>query len=132
DKSNEITAIPKLLELLDIKGVTITIDAIGCQKEIARTISDRGGEYVLAVKDNQPTLHADVARVFGDAALAGWDARMHDTHEEVDKGHGRLERRTTSIVRDPRALVEMGGAAAWPGVRCLVRVRRERIVGDTA
>ncbi|MBX3391463.1 MAG: ISAs1 family transposase [Phycisphaeraceae bacterium] len=127
DKSNEITAIPRLLELLDLKAMTVTIDAIGCQKAIAEKIVKGGGEYVLAVKDNQPTLHADVARVFDRAAGKGWRDAAHDTHVEVDKGHGRIETRTTTITWSPRDLVEASG---WPGVACLVRVQRERTIGD--
>jgi predicted transposase YbfD/YdcC len=128
EKSNEITALPRLLELLDLKGMTVTIDAIGCQKDIAAKITAKGGEYVLAVKDNQPTLHADVARVFDDAAESGWRGQAHDTHVEVDKGHGRIETRTTTITWAPHDLVE---AAGWTGVRCLVRVERERVVGES-
>jgi predicted transposase YbfD/YdcC len=125
EKSNEITAIPKLLELLDLKGLTITIDAIGCQRDIASRITERGGEYVLAVKANQPTLHTDVTRVFEQAGKDGWKHHAHDTHEEWTKGHGRVERRVTTITWDPRDLVEAQG---WTGVRCLVHVRRERTV----
>lgn len=128
-KSNEITAIPKLIELLDLKGLTITIDAMGCQKDIARAIAEKGGAYVLAVKDNQPTLHADVAAVFRAAQRKGWRGPEHDTHEEIEKGHGRLERRVTTITWDARDLIEANG---WPGVRCLVEVRRERTIGGVA
>lgn len=128
EKSNELTAIPQLLELLDIKGCTVTIDALGCQKDLAATITDKGAEYVLAVKDNQPTLHADVASMFKRAEGRGWDTLAHDTCTEVDKGHGRIDRRTTTITWDPRAVVE---ATGWPGVRCLVQVTRERTVGDS-
>jgi predicted transposase YbfD/YdcC len=128
EKSNEIAAIPKLLELLDIKGCVVTIDAMGCQKHIARSIAERGGEYVLAVKDNQPTLHGGVREAFDRAARDGWGDRAHDTHEELDKGHGRIERRTTTITWDRRDLVH---AAGWTSVRCLVQARRERTVGTT-
>jgi predicted transposase YbfD/YdcC len=126
-KSNEITAIPALLELLDIKGCVVTIDALGCQKQIAEKIVAGGGEYVLAVKDNQPTLHQGVCAAFDRAEGKDWGDRAHDIHQQIDKGHGRIERRTTTITRDRRDLVE---AMGWPGVRCLVRVRRERTVGD--
>ena len=126
NKSNEITAIPKLLELLDIKGCVITIDAMGCQKPIAAKITEKGSEYVLAVKANQPTLHEGVREAFDRAQRNGWGDRAHDTHEEIDKGHGRIERRAITITWDPRDLVH---AMGWPGVRCLVQARRERIVG---
>jgi len=129
DKSNEITAIPKLLELLDIKGVTVTIDAMGCQKEIAQKIVDKGGEYVLALKDNQPTLHEEVKKVFDDAGKEGWKGRGHDTHTEWDKGHGRIERRTTTITWDVQWLFNTAGFA---GLRCLVRTERERIIAGAS
>ena len=130
-KSNEITAIPKLLQLLDIKGCVVTIDAMGCQKQIAEIITEKGAEYVLAVKDNQPKLHEGVSAVFDRAAREGWSDRggmVHDTHEEIDKGHGRIERRVTTITWDRRDLIE---AMGWPGVRALVRVQRERTIGQT-
>lgn len=127
EKGNELTAIPKLIELLDLRGVTVTIDALGCQKNIAETLVKKGADYVLAVKDNQPTLHADVREVFERTQRAGWGNHTHDTHEEVEKNHGRIERRITTITWDPRLLVE---AAAWPQARCLVRVQRERTVGE--
>src|SRR5579871_364053 len=71
EKSNEITAIPLLLEVLDLEGALVTIDAMGCQKEIARQIVERGGDYVLAVKDNQPSLAADVQELFGEVLVPG-------------------------------------------------------------
>jgi predicted transposase YbfD/YdcC len=124
-KSNEITAIPKLLELLDIKGNTVTIDAAGCQKNIAKLIIDKGGDYNIALKGNQPTLEADVTKVFEDAKKEGWKDREHDTFEEWDKGHGRIERRTTTITWDAMILCKTSGFA---GLRCLVQVERERII----
>lgn len=130
DKSNEITALPRLLELLDIKGCVVTIDAMGCQKPIAESITNKGGEYVLAVKDNQPTLHRGVSAAFDRAEREGRSDRgdrTHDIHREIDKGHGRIERRVTTITWDRRDLIQ---AMGWPGVRCLVRVRRERTVGE--
>lgn len=128
EKSNELTAIPRLLELLDIRGCTVTIDALGCQKDLAAAITAKGAEYVLAVKENQPTLHADVRAMFQRADERGWEGLAHDTFEELDKGHGRVEHRTTTITWDPRTLVEAGD---WPAVRCLVRVERRRIMGET-
>ena len=103
DKSNEITAIPELLRVLDLKGATVTIDAIGCQTAIASEIRARHGHYLLSVKDNQPTLHADVERTF----LEARDDRRRSRDElprprleeftEIDKGHGRVKRRTVSV-----------------------------------
>lgn len=106
DKSNEITAIPELLRLLDLRNATVTIDAMGCQTAIAKTIVDGGGNYLLAVKGNQPTLHEDIAATFAEAA----DARVRTldeqprpavaVFEEVDKGHGRVEKRTVQLCSD--------------------------------
>lgn len=89
-KSNEITAIPELLAMIDIHGAIVTIDAMGTQTEIARLIIKGGGDYVLALKGNQGTLHADVATWFGDPGLAG----ISKAHRSVETGHGRLEERT--------------------------------------
>lgn len=93
DKSNEITAIPKLLEALNIKGATVSIDAMGCQKEIAAAIRAGGGNYLLAVKDNHPTLHEDI-RFFFDDAIAQGDAKLVRLPQpQVDAGHDRIETR---------------------------------------
>jgi predicted transposase YbfD/YdcC len=93
EKSNEITAIPELLELLELKGAIVTIDAMGCQKEIAARIVKGGGDYVLAVKDNQPKLHAALQEYFlrlHETEFADGDCRRHETR---DKAHGRCEER---------------------------------------
>jgi predicted transposase YbfD/YdcC len=115
-KSNEITAIPRLLELLDLRGKVVTIDAAGCQKDIAGAIVQGGGGYVLAVKDNQPTLHAEVQAAFAAGATA---PRQEYTTEE--RGHGRQERRTVRVLPVGRHLSEKG---AWAGVLSLVMVVR--------
>jgi predicted transposase YbfD/YdcC len=91
-KSNEITAIPELLRLLDISGALVTIDAMGCQKEIAAQIRQGGGDYVLAVKQNQPTLYERVTEAVGEGLEQ--DAACIDEHRTVEKGHGRQETRT--------------------------------------
>jgi predicted transposase YbfD/YdcC len=95
EKSNEITAIPELLQLLEISGALVTIDAMGCQKEIAEKIRQRGADYVLAVKQNQPTLYEQVDAVISEALEQ--DAEEIDEHETVEKGHGRRETRTYAI-----------------------------------
>lgn len=130
-KSNEITAIPELLRLLDLHGATVTIDAMGAQTQIAETIVEGGGDYLLAVKENQPTLYQDVAATFAEAA----DERTRavdelprlavETAEEVDKGHGRLEKRVVKICRD---LSWLTTATRWPGLVYVVQVVRERTV----
>lgn len=90
-KSNEIPAIPAILKLLDLRGCTVTIDAMGCQTEIAKQIIAQKGEYVLAVKDNQETLHSDIADTFAHIAADGWLGLAHDHTRTTQAGHGRIE-----------------------------------------
>jgi len=92
-KSNEITAIPKLLELLDLKGATVTIDAMGCQTKIAQQIVEQGGDYVLQVKANQGTLHEDVKLLFDEAIAHDFDDMSFGYCQSVDGDHGRVETR---------------------------------------
>jgi predicted transposase YbfD/YdcC len=102
EKSNEITAIPELLKLLDVTGALVTIDAMGCQKEIAAAIRQGEGDYVLAVKRNQPTLYEQV-----DAAITTAleeDAKELDEHQTNEKGHGRRETRTYVVVPAPETV----------------------------
>lgn len=94
-KSNEITAIPRLLEMLDIKDCVVTIDAMGCQKEIAKQVVQQEGHYVLAVKDNQPSLHEVVKNTFDELTGRGIPGVAYDFHEDIDAGHGRIETRRT-------------------------------------
>ena len=104
EKSNEITAIPKLLEILELSGALVTIDAMGCQTEIARDIVEAGGDYVLAVKGNQPTLHNGLAFFFADHRaddFARVHVRRHETHEH---GHGRDEMRFYYVCPVPEGL----------------------------
>jgi len=116
EKSNEITAIPKLLNALELAGTVVTIDAMGCQREIASRIVEKRADYVLAVKENQGNLLAEVKDSF---ALLGADAAM----EEVDCGHGRVEQRKCSVIAD-LSLVEK--AAEWASLQGLVRIEAER------
>ena len=101
EKSNEITAIPELLKLLTLKGCTVTIDAMGCQTEIVEGIREQKGHYVLAVKDNQPTLHADLQQVFEDGLNSDFADVDHDTHTTVEAAHGRLTERTYHAIEIP-------------------------------
>jgi predicted transposase YbfD/YdcC len=121
-KSNEITAMPQLLELLDLKDKIVTADAMGCQKEIARTIIDQGGDYILAAKDNQPTLSAEIEAAFVKAASKPLPARREFTTEE--SGHGREEKRTVRVLPAARNLTA-GTLEAWLGLLTLVMVIRE-------
>jgi predicted transposase YbfD/YdcC len=100
EKSNEITAIPELLRLLDVSGAVVTIDAMGCQKEIAARIRQGDGDYVLAVKQNQPTLYEQVNQAI-DEALEGEGL---DEHQTVEKGHGRQETRTYAVIPAPETV----------------------------
>ena len=93
EKSNEITAIPQLLNLLDLQGCIVTIDAMGCQREIAQQIVDRGADYLLAVKENQGQLHEGIRDLFAGAEALGFDGVPYDYSQTVNKGHGRVERR---------------------------------------
>lgn len=116
EKSNEITAIPKLLQALELTGAVVTIDAMGCQRSIAGQIADKKADYVLAVKENQGHLLEEIKDSF----------RMLEANsaaEQIDCGHGRVERRRCSVIADT-SLVEK--AAEWAGLRSLVRVEAER------
>ena len=101
EKSNEITAIPKLLELLDLHGALVTIDAMGCQKEIAKRIVDGGGDYVLPVKENQPTLFAEIEACFEKAFQNDFAGLKNEVYETKNRGHGREETRLYHIIVDP-------------------------------
>jgi len=131
-KSNEITAIPLLLSALDLHGCTVTIDAMGCQTAIAKQIIAQGGEYVLALKDNQPTLAAAVTDTFALArqtAFADLDVRDHADLRTVDKDHGRLELRRYWTISDPAILAYLDPTGAWAGLRSIGMVESERRVG---
>jgi predicted transposase YbfD/YdcC len=124
-KSNEITAIPKLLAMLNIKKAVVTIDAMGCQREIAGQIKSQGGDYVLAVKDNQPALHEKVRRLLDEAALDGFAGMSHGYDEQANKGHGRLEKREVWVTDEVKWLgPEL--LALWPGLTSVARVQSTR------
>jgi predicted transposase YbfD/YdcC len=124
-KSNEITAIPKLLAMLNIKKAVVTIDAMGCQREIAGQIKSQGGDYVLAVKDNQPALHEKVRRLLDEAALDGFAGMSHGYDERANKGHGRLEKREVWVTDEVKWLgPEL--LALWPGLASVARVESTR------
>lgn len=104
EKSNEITAIPKLLTMLDITGAIVTIDAMGCQKEIAKVITEQEADYVLALKDNHPTLSEEVRQFFDEAKATAFAEITHEYHETVDGDHGRIEIRRYWITSDIESL----------------------------
>ncbi len=103
-KSNEITAIPKLLEILELSGALVTIDAMGCQTEIARNIIERGADYCLAVKGNQPTLHQGIVDFFDDHLEDDFARTQVRRHQTAEKGHGREEERLYFICPVPKDL----------------------------
>lgn len=120
-KSNEITAMPQLLEVLDLKDKIVTADAMGCQKEIAKTVMDKGGHYILSAKDNQPNLKAGIEAAFDKAASKPFPGRREYTEE--DSGHGREERRTVRVLPAKGNLSE-GTLETWLGLLTLVMVVR--------
>jgi predicted transposase YbfD/YdcC len=126
-KSNEITAIPLLLELLDLQGATVTIDAMGCQKDIAAKIVERGGEYVLALKGNHEHLHQAVADEFSAAVEADFQVPGVRRHVTVETNHGRKERREYFVMPAPRSLP---GFDDWAKLTSIGMVLRITQTGD--
>jgi len=124
DKSNEIVAIPKLLDMLAIEGAIVTIDAMGCQREIARKIVDRRADYILALKGNQGTLREDVELFAAEQKANGFRDTAISRHESVDGDHGRIETRTTTAIHEIGWLQERHN---WPGLQgvAMVESRRE-------
>ena len=115
EKSNEITAIPQLLELLDIRGALVTIDAMGCQKEIAARIVDGGGDYVLTVKDNQPSLLTAIQDCFQKAIDSDFAGLSHDDYQTEERAHGREEVRYYHIITAP----QLPMSDAWKGLQVI-------------
>jgi predicted transposase YbfD/YdcC len=128
EKSHEMTAIPKLLQLLDITGAVVTIDAMGCQKEIARPITEQGADYVLALKDNHPTLSEAVTLFLNDARDTAFVDIEHAYHETVDGDHGRIETRRYWITSE---IEWLGAQASWSHLRSVGMVEARREIGDT-
>lgn len=124
DKSNEITAIPELLKALDIKGATITIDAMGCQHAIVDQIVAQQGHYVIAVKDNQPSLAEAIRQWFAAAEAGTMDRPFWQDAAAVEKDHGRLETRRCVVTNDVAWLRDMG--QDWTGIQSLVMVESTR------
>ena len=129
EKSNEITAIPALLELLTLGGCVVTIDAMGTQTEIARVIVDQGGDYVLAAKDNQGHLYEDVVATFQEAEERQFEHVPHTYAKTINKGHGRVEIRECWAIERLDYLEALRTAEDWPELRSLIMVRAERRLG---
>jgi predicted transposase YbfD/YdcC len=130
EKSNEITALPEILQCLALAGCVVTIDAMGCQREIAQQILDQDGDYVVALKDNQGTLHEDVQLSFSAAQADTFAGVRHDAAQSVEKGHGRIETRRAWVIDDPAVLAWVQERHAWPGLQAIGLVRGERRIGS--
>jgi predicted transposase YbfD/YdcC len=129
DKSNEIVAIPKLLDMLAIEGAIVTIDAMGCQREIAKKILEKKADYVLALKGNQGSLREDVEVFVAEQKANGFGEATISQHQTVDGDHGRIETRTTTVIQDVAWLQERHD---WPGLNAIVMVESAReIEGKT-
>jgi predicted transposase YbfD/YdcC len=126
DKSNEITAIPQLLKMLDLAGATVTIDAMGCQKEIAKVITEQGADYVLALKKNHGHLYEDVTLFLDDARGSEFAGLDHAYHETVDGDHGRIETRKYWITS---TIDWLGATASWANLQSLGLVESRREIG---
>lgn len=126
EQSNEITAIPEALAMLSFKGCTVTIDAMGCQKEIASEIRRQKGHYVLQVKGNQPTLEADLVDFFGEQLESEFAGARHTVHESTETGHGRTETRIVHALSLPKDFVHRDD---WPDLKTLVAVTSGRDLG---
>lgn len=130
DKSNEISAIPELLQVLEISGCIVTIDALGCQKEIAAAIIAQEADYVLALKENHGRLYEDVVRLFADLEASEFKAYPYSQAQTVNKNHGRLETRTCQVIAEPNLLMQLRDAPEWPGLQAVVKVHARRQKGD--
>ena len=119
EKSNEITAIPQLLKMLDISGCVVTIDAMGCQTGLAQQIKTPGGDYVLSLKGNQETLHEEARSYWEWAARRSYEEIVRDYTETLDKGHGRLEVRRCWVTQDVGWLTNLAKWSGWRSVACV-------------
>ena len=130
DKSNEITAIPALLQLLDITSCIVTMDAMGTQTEIAETIVAGGGDYLLAVKENQGHLYEDIHCLFEVDVVHGIEKAQHSYAQTVNKGHGRLEVRACWATEKAEYLALVRKHQNWKGLRSIVRIVSQRHMGE--
>ena len=131
EKSNEITAIPALLELLELEGCIVTIDAIGCQTEIVEQIVKQDADYVLSLKENQGRLYEDVELAFKDALQNGWQGIQHDYHRTEDHAHGRNEIRQCWTISGDDYIRHLRGAANWKNLHTIAMIISEREEGAT-
>ena len=129
ETSNEITALPVLLRLLALKGCIVTIDAMGCQTEVAQTIRAGDGDYVLALKKNQGRLHGAVEALFTEALAAPDTGLIQDTHRDVTGDHGRIEIRQAWVITDAATRRYLAPDERWPDLHSVGMVHPERRVG---
>lgn len=128
EKSNEITAIPKLLEVLELKGCIVTIDAMGCQTEIAQQIVKRKGHYVLALKGNQGHLHSDVKDFFETALSSNFKGVSYDYYKTQESGHGRIEQRECWSLTPPKGC--LSSHEKWKQLNSIVMIKSRRELKD--
>ena len=130
DKSNEITAIPELLQVLAVSGCIVTIDAMGCQKAIAQQITEQEADYVFTLKENQGRLYEDVSGFFEYAHRIGFRHVESDQCRTVEKGHGRIEIRQCQVISDPAYIETIRDGEAWPQLRSIAMVTAERRIEE--
>jgi predicted transposase YbfD/YdcC len=123
-KTNEITAIPEAIDALDLKGATVTIDAMGCQKAIAQKIIDKEADYIFGLKENHVALYNEVETAFKTNAILFF---AMDTATTNEKGHGRIEERRCRVIQD---LSKISNAAKWPGLRSVIEMKRRVSIKD--
>ena len=128
DKSNEITAMPELLDMLDVSGCVATIDAMGCQKDISRKIADKNADYTLALKKNQGNLCKDAVEMFGEGRRTGFSELERDWFETVENSRGRVETRRCWAVSDPKYISYFDEGGEWANLRSAALVESERAV----
>ena len=129
DKSNEIIAIPALLDMLAVEGAVVTIDAMGCQRDIAQKVIDKKADYILALKGNQGTLREDVELFAAEQKANGFKDTEVSQHKTVNADHGRIETRICTVIHDATWLQDRH---KWPGLKSLVMVESEREIPATA
>lgn len=130
-KSNEMKVIPELLKLLDLTGCIVTLDALNCQTKIAAQIKQQNADYILAVKENQGTLYADLKDLFAGCLAENFHQVPHGYHRTVNKGHGRIEIRECWTLSAPEYLDYLRQRQSWGGLQTVVMVRAERRLKDT-
>jgi predicted transposase YbfD/YdcC len=128
-KSNEITALPALLKLLDVTGCVVTMDAMGCQRELAGQIVEQAGDYVFCLKGNQSSLHEDVQYFFAEATAMKFQDVPHRYQETVEKDHGRIEIRRCWMVEEV-AIAWLARDKQWPGLASIAAIEAERRIGQ--